>query len=275
MIKLFELNNNTHIPTVGLGTWKSPEEDAYKAVLYALEAGYRHIDTAMIYGNEKAVGKAIKDSKIPREEIFLTTKLWNTDQGYETAKKAIQKSLDDLGVDYVDLYLVHWFKGFDKLDETYKAMEEAYNEGSLKAIGVSNFNVHHLQHLLQTATVKPMVNQIETHIELQNHFLVDFCQSNNIVVEAYAPLMSWKIKDMLQNEIMLNIAQKHNKTVPQIAINWLNSRGIVALPKSVNQDRIISNFQVFDFELDQDDIREITSLNKGNKLFPEFDNITF
>ncbi|MCF7925516.1 MAG: aldo/keto reductase, partial [Candidatus Izimaplasma sp.] len=157
------------MPIIGLGTWKSEPEDAYNAVLTALKAGYRHIDTAAIYGNEESVGRAIKDSKVEREEIFVTTKLWNSDQGYDKALKAIQTSLDKLGLDYVDLYLIHWFKGYDKMKETYKAMQEMVDAGKIKSIGVSNYNIHHLMHLLDYARIKPAVNQVETHISLQNH----------------------------------------------------------------------------------------------------------
>ena len=274
-MQTLKLVNGVEIPVVGLGTWQSKKNEAYEAVKSALKAGYRHIDTAAIYGNEVEVGKAIIDSKIPRNEIFVTTKLWNSDQGYESTKKAIDKSLKDLQLEYVDLYLIHWFKGYDKGLSSWKAIEEAYADGKLRSIGVSNHNVHHLMNLIKNSKVPPMVNQMETHIELQNEFLRDYCEQNNIILEAYAPLMSWKVKELLENEAMLKIANNHNKTVPQVAINWLNTRGIVALPKSVNESRIIANFDVFDFELSKDELEEIKSLNKGNKLFPEFDNVPF
>lgn len=271
----FKLNNGTEIPAVGLGTWKSSSEDAYSAVLSALKAGYRHIDTAMIYKNEEAIGKAIKDSKIPREELFITTKLWNTDQGYETTLKAFNLSLEKLGLEYVDLYLIHWFKGYDKSLSTWKAMEEIYNSGRAKAIGVSNHNVHHIENILNNCNVQPMVNQVETNIQLQNHFLQEYCESKGILLQAYAPLMSWKIGEMLENEVMLDIAKKYNKTVPQIAIRWLMDRGVIVIPKSVNSERIAQNFNVFDFELNKEDMALIKTLNKGVKMFPEMDNITF
>lgn len=274
-MKTIKLRNNVEIPAVGLGTWKSTKQDAYNAVKWALEAGYRHIDSAAIYGNEVEVGKAIKDSKVKREEIFITSKLWNSEQGYETTKAAIEKSLKDLDVEYIDLYLIHWFKGYEKGIQSWKAIEEAYEEGKFKAIGVSNHNVHHLMNLINNSKIPPMVNQVETHIELQNEFLRQFCEENGIVLEAYAPLMSWKVKDLLENETLQRIASKHQKTVPQIAIGWLNKRGIVALPKSINKERITSNFDVFDFDLDEKDMEEIMQCNKGNKLFPEFDNVTF
>lgn len=271
----FELNNGVRIPAVGLGTWKSSSNDAYQATLYALKAGYRHIDTAMIYRNEVEVGRAINDSNINREDVFITSKVWNSDQGYEETIKACNESLKNLKVDYLDLYLIHWFKGYEKQLETYRALETLYKEGKVKAIGVSNHNIHHLQNLLDHCEVPPMVNQVETHIGLQNHFLQQFCVENNIQMEAYAPLMSWRIQDMLSNEDMITIAKKHNKTVPQIAIRWHIQRGIVALPKSINQNRIESNFEVFDFDLDKSDMALIRKQNKGTKLFPEFDNVDY
>lgn len=274
MIK-FKLNNNTEIPAVGLGTWKSSSEDAYTAVLEAIKAGYRHIDTAAVYKNEEAVGKAIKDSGVPREELFITTKVWNTDQGYDNTLKAFEESMSKLNIGYFDLYLIHWFKGYESSLDTYMALETLYKKGLVKAIGVSNYSIHHLMYLLEHATVVPTVNQVETHISLQNHGLQEFCIKNNIQLEAYAPLMSWKINEMLENEIMIKIANKHNKTVPQVAIRWLIQRNIVAIPKSVNKNRIIANYDVFDFELDTEDMKEIRSLNKGMKMFPEMDNIDF
>ncbi len=269
------LSNNTVIPAIGLGTWKSSSEDAYNAVLNALEAGYRHIDTAMIYGNEEAIGKAIKDSKIPREQLFVTTKLWNTDQGYETALKAFDLSLSKLGLEYVDLYLIHWFKGYEKQMASWKALETIYKSGKAKSIGVSNHNVHHIENILKNCEIKPMVNQVETHITLQNVFLHEFCESNGIVLEAYAPLMSWMIPDLLKNETMITLAEKHDKTVPQIALRWLNQRGIVAIPKSVNKDRIAQNIDLFDFELSKEDMDLLFTLNTGKKLFTDMDNVPY
>lgn len=275
ILKKVTLNNGIKMPILGLGTWKSEPEDAYNAVLTALKTGYRHIDTAAIYGNEEAVGRAIKDSSVPREEIFITTKLWNTDQGYESAHKAIDTSLEKLGLGYVDLYLIHWFKGYDKMKETYRAMQEMVEQGKVKAIGVSNFNVHHIMHLLDFADMKPAVNQVETHISLQNHFLQDYCENNDIRLEAYAPLMSFEIETMLSNETMQEIAAKYDKSVPQIAIRWLIQRGIIAIPKSVTPSHIKSNFNVFDFQLSDKDIKDINGLNRGKKFFTEFDNVPY
>lgn len=269
------MRNGVEIPIIGLGTWKSNNEDAYLATKNALVVGYRHIDTASIYGNEEGVGKAIRESNIPRSEIFVTSKLWNTDQGYESTKKAFALSLQKLGLEYIDLYLIHWFKGHEKGLESWRAMEELYQEGKIKAIGVSNHNVHHLMYLLEHANVKPMVNQVETHIELQNEYLLDYCTKNQIVLEAYAPFMSWRVNELLANETLLNIAKYHQKTVTQVTLRWLNQRGIVALPKSVNPTRIEENFMVFDFELTDEQMKQIEGLNKGRKMFPEFDNVTY
>lgn len=271
----FKLNNGIEIPAVGLGTWQSKSEDAYNAVLEAIKAGYRHIDTAAIYGNEEEVGRAIKDSGVKRSELFITTKVWNSDQGYDEALKAFELSMEKLDIEYFDLYLIHWFKGYEKALDTYMALEKLYKEGKVKAIGVANFNVHHIMYLLEHATVVPAINQVETHITLQNHFLQEYCESKGILLEAYAPLMSWKISDMLQDETMISIASKHNKTVPQVAIRWLVQRGIVAIPKSINKNRIISNYDIYDFELDSEDMSQIRKLNTGRKLFREFDNIDF
>jgi diketogulonate reductase-like aldo/keto reductase len=274
-MKKQKLNNDVLMPIIGLGTFRSKEEDAYNAVLSALKAGYRHIDTAAVYQNEEAVGRAIKDSGLKRKDLFITTKLWNTDQGYATTIKAFNQSLIRLGLDYVDLYLVHWFKGYENLKETWKAFETLYEMGKAKAIGVSNFNVHHIDYLLKHSKVKPMVNQVETHIHLQNQFLQDYCTKQGIQLEAYAPLMSQHISDLLEDETMNKIAKKYNKTVPQVAIKWLTQRDIVVIPKSVNPKRILENFDIFDFTLTDEDMDEIKALNRGRKLFPEYDNVMF
>lgn len=270
-----KLNNNKNMPIIGLGTFRSEPKDAYNAVKTALNNGYTHIDTAAIYGNEDAVGNAIKDSNLSREKLFVTTKVWNSDQGYKNTIKAFNESLTKLGLEYVDLYLIHWFKGYDLALDTWRAMEDLYKQGKIKAIGVSNFNIHHLQYILDNCEIKPMVNQVETHIYLQNHFLQKFCVDNGIQLEAYAPLMSSHIKELLENETMIKIAKKHNKSIAQIAIKWLTERNIVVIPKSVTPSRIIENIDIFDFNLDNDDMKEIRKLNQGRKYFPEFDNIEF
>jgi diketogulonate reductase-like aldo/keto reductase len=270
-----KLNNNYEMPIIGLGTFRSKENDAYNAVKVALESGYRHIDTALIYGNEKEVGRAIKDSQIPREELFITTKLWNTDQGFDKTIKAFNQSLENLGLEYIDLYLIHWFKGYDNALETYRAFEKLYEEGKIKAIGVSNYNVHHLMYLLEHASIPPMVNQVETHVTLQNHFLHDYCKEHDIQLEAYAPLMSKNINELLENKTLEKVAKKHHKSIPQIAIRWLIERDIVVIPKSINPNRIKQNFDVFDFSLDEEDMKEIRTVNTGKKIFTEFDNVDY
>ncbi len=269
------LNNDKAMPIIGLGTFRSESEDAYKAVLAALKAGYRHIDTASIYGNEEAVGRAIKDSGIAREKIFVTTKVWNSEQGYDSTIKSVNDSLTRLDMEYIDLVLIHWFKGYDKALSTYQALEEMYRNGKVKAIGASNYNIHHLQYLLANAEITPMVNQVETHIVLQNHFLHDFCKEHGIQMEAYAPLMSHHIKELLENETLQKIGKKYQKSVPQIAIRWLIEREIVVIPKSITPKRIIENFDVFDFSLTADDMKEIRKLNRGRKFFTEYDNVDY
>ncbi len=263
------------MPIIGLGTFRSASEDAYNAVIAAIKAGYRHIDTAAIYGNEESVGKGIKDSGIDRSELFVTTKVWNTEQGYEKTIKAFNESLAKLGLEYIDLYLIHWFKGYESALSTYKALEELYHQGKIKAIGVSNFNIHHLQYLLDNVEVKPMVNQVETHVFLQNHFLNDFCKANGIQLEAYAPLTSKAVDELLENETLKNIAKKHNKSVVQVNLRWFVERGIVVIPKSITPKRIQDNFNIFDFSLDTEDMSEIRKLNRGKKFFPEFDNVDY
>lgn len=269
------LNNKVAIPIIGLGTWQSKPNEVYDAVLHALNAGYRHIDTAAIYGNEEEIGKAIKDSNVPREELFITTKLWNTDQGYESALKAFDLSLEKLQLDYVDLYLIHWFKGYEKQLASWKALEEIYKSGRAKAIGVSNHNVHHIENILKNCEIKPMVNQVETHVTLQNWFLQEYCESVGVKLEAYAPMMSWKISDLLEKEELITLAKKYDKTVPQIALRFLVERGIVVIPKSVKKDRIEQNFDIFDFTLSKEDFDTIKGLNTGKKLFTDMDNVPY
>ncbi len=270
-----KLNNGQEINQIALGTFRSQKDDAYKSVLYALKAGYRHIDTASIYGNEEEVGRAIKDSDVPREEIFVTTKIWNSDQGYEEAKNAFQKSLDRLGMAYVDMLLIHWPKSYEKTRATWKAMEELYDKGLVKAIGVSNFKIHDIENLLEVAKVTPAVNQIECHIGLQNHRIKEYMDQHGMLIEAYAPLMSNNIKMLLENEDMQKIADKHSATIPQIAIAWLLQRGIIVLPKSVKEERVISNFKATEYTLDDEDMAIIRKMNNAQRLFPDSDNIDF
>lgn len=260
----YMLSNGVTIPCVGFGTWQTPDgEVAVKSVLTALEAGYRHIDTAAAYKNEASVGEAIIASGIDRREIFVTSKLWNKERGYETAKAAFEKTLGALKLDYLDLYLIHWpanAKQFDNWDEinleTWRAMTELYKEGKIKAIGVSNFLPHHLESLMKTE-VKPMVNQIEFHPGFMQEETVGYCKKNGILVEAWSPLGCGR---MLTNETLLAIATKYNKSVAQLCIRWCLQNGTLPLPKSVTTSRIIENAELFDFVISDEDMATINSM---------------
>ena len=274
-MKNIVLNNGVSIPVIGLGTFRAKENEAYDAVFHALKVGYRHIDTAMIYQNEAEVGKAIKDSKIPREELFITSKLWNTDQGYEEALKAYQKSCEELGLDYLDLYLIHWPKSYEKSAASWKALETLYKEGKVKAIGVSNFNFHHLEHLFETAEITPAVNQIENHLYVQNQKLYDFCMENGIYLEGFAPLMSHEIHRLIENEVLIEMAKSKKCTIAQIALKYQIDRDIIIIPKSSNPKRIEENIDVFDISFTEEEFEILKKLNNGRKFFPDPDNIAF
>lgn len=244
------------MPIIGLGTWESKDGDeAYNAVKWALEIGYRHIDTAAIYGNEESVGRAIKDSKIPREEIFLTTKLWNED--HERVEEAFNESLKKLQVDYVDLYLIHW--PVPERKETWKLFEKLNKEGKAKSIGVSNFTIRHLEGFLPECKIKPAVNQVEFSPFLYQKDLWEFCKKHDIVLEAYSPLSRGK---KLDNETVGEIAKKYGKTPAQIIIRWHIDKNIVVIPKSVTKERIESNSQL-DFALDPEDVEKLDNLNEN------------
>lgn len=256
------LNNNLEIPVLGLGVWQIPEGDeTYNAVKYALEAGYRHIDTAKIYGNERSVGKAVRESGIPREDIFITTKLWNADHGYEATIDACEASLDQLGLDYIDLYLIHWPVKELRL-ESWKAMEALHLEGKCRSIGVSNFMVRHLEELLENCQVVPAVNQIELSPYNYRSRLdvVEFCRRSNIALEAYSPLT----RGRKLNDIRLgDIAERYDKTPAQILIRWAIDHNLIVLPKSKNERRIIENSDVFDFSISETDMAELDSFDQN------------
>lgn len=274
------LNNGIKIPKIGFGTWQAKDgEEAYSSCLNALKAGYRHIDTAFIYGNEESVGKAIKDSKIPRNQLFITTKLWNDVRGYEETKKAIEKSLESLGLDYIDLYLIHWpnpvkyRQNYIKMNqEAWRAMEEMYHLGKIKAIGVSNFLVHHLDELLETAKVIPAVNQIKLYPGLNQEEVVDYCMKKNILLEAYSPFGTGKIFEVQKLQEM---AIKYNKSVAQICIRYSLQKGFLPLPKSVTPSRIIDNLNVFDFILSDEDMEILNTLPNYVGPLKDIDNINY
>ena len=255
------LNNGVKIPVIGLGVYQSPPGGITKqAILDAFEAGYRHVDTARIYGNERDVGQAIAESGIPRKDIFVTTKLWNADQGYESTLDACEISLGKMALEYVDLYLMHWpVEG--RRQESWTAMEELLAKGMCRSIGVSNFMVHHLEGLLEKAQVVPAVNQIEMspYNYLQRKETLDLCHSTGIVIEAYSPLTKGK---KLKDPRLVELAAKYGKSTAQLLIRWSLEKQFVALPKSVNRDRIIENANVFDFSISEEDMDTMDTFNE-------------
>lgn len=257
------LNNSTKMPWVGFGTWRLHDgEETYQAVRYAIDSGYSSFDTAMIYGNEKSLGRAIKDSGIPRDQLFITTKLWNEDIRKQNALKAIDHSLENLQLDYVDLYLVHWaIEG--RYITVWNDMEEIYHSGKAKAIGVSNYMIEHLENLLTDAQITPAVNQVEFHPRLQQPSLQNFCKDHKIQLEAWSPLMKGRTLD---HPIIQKIAKKHQKTPAQVLIRWDFQKEVITIPKSGNQKHIIENIDVFDFELDANDMKDIKSMDKNKRV---------
>lgn len=266
-----KLNNGVDIPWLGLGVFKSPPgKETEQAVRWALEIGYRHIDTAAFYENEADVGRALRDSGIPREKVFITTKVWNSDQGYERTLAAFDRSRKNLGLDVVDLYLVHWpIKG--KYRDTWKALEKLLAEGKARAIGVSNFLAHHLEDLMKSSSVIPAVNQVEFHPLLVQEELLGFDTRARICHEAWAPLGRARNFD---NPVIADIAQKYGRTPAQIILRWDIELGVVAIPKSVHRERILENSRIFDFELAREDVVRITALDKGTRLGPHPDDMS-
>lgn len=260
----YKLNTGTSMPAIGFGTWQIfPNGRARQATQRALEAGYRLIDTARIYGNEHGVGQAINSSKIPRADIFLTTKLWNLSQGYDKALRAFDNSLRRLDMDYVDLYLVHWPVSGKRLD-SWRALVEIQASGRAEAIGVSNFTVQHLTELMEHSKVVPAVNQVEFHPFLYKEQieLLEFCAKHGIVVEAYSPLAHGKKTD---ERVLPPIAQAHGKSSSQVILRWCLQHGTVPLPKSTNPDHIKENLDIFDFELSAEEMRAIDDLSDGTR----------
>lgn len=265
------LSNGVKMPILGLGTFKVKDGiETVESVKAALQMGYRHIDTAAIYGNEEGVGQGIKESGVQREEIFLVSKVWNTDQGYESTLKAFETSLAKLGTTYLDLYLIHWPKALNI--ETWKALEELYKSGRIRAIGVSNFKEHHLKAVVEEAEIVPMVNQVEFHPQLAQPELHAYCKEHNIQLEGWGPLMQGKIFEV---PMMQELADKYGKTIAQIALRWHIQMGVVAIPKSIKASRIASNAEIFDFEITKEDMDRIALLNTGERIGPDPDHITF
>jgi diketogulonate reductase-like aldo/keto reductase len=254
-----KLNNGIQIPRLGLGVYQIPPgKSTVKAVKYALEIGYKHIDTAMIYGNESDVGRALKDSSVKREDIFITTKVWNSDQGYDSTLKAFESSLKRLGLSYVDLYLIHWpIQG--KIINTWKAMIKILNSGKVNAIGVSNYSINELKETIISSNIVPAINQVEFHPFLYQKDLLRFCMNNSIYPEAYSPLTRGK---RLDDPNVVRIAKGYDKTPAQILVRWSLQHDLVVIPKSNHEKRILENSQVFDFNIKQKDMEILDSLNE-------------
>jgi len=253
------MNDGHKIPVVGLGTWKSePGDSTYNAVLASINAGYRHIDTARAYDNESDVGKAVNDAGVSREDLFITTKLWNKDQGYQTALEACEKSLARLDCGYIDLYLIHWPLK-DLRNDSWRAFIELQEKGICKSIGVSNFTIDNLKELEAKYGVLPAINQVEFHPYHYQKELLDYCNSKNIIIEAYSPLVHAKRMDESR---LVAISEELGKTPAQVLIRWAMQRGMVVLPKSVNENRIIENFTVFDFEMSDSIMKRLDDLDE-------------
>lgn len=260
---------------MGLGVWQAAEgEEVETAVVSALRNGYRLIDTAAIYGNEVGVGRAMKASRVPREEIFLTTKLWNAHHAYDDALRAFDESLSKLGCGYIDLYLIHWPLPMEgKFTQAWKALEKLYNEKRVKAIGVSNFKPHHLDELLREAQTVPSVDQIELHPMLQQLETRAYCQEKGIAIESYSPLM--RGGEVIEDPLIVDMAQKHGKTAAQVVLRWHVQSGFIVIPKSVNPKRIQENVALFDFELSQEEMEAIAGLEAGRRLGADPDTADF
>ncbi|MDR2526537.1 MAG: aldo/keto reductase [Rickettsiales bacterium] len=264
--KYITLNNGVKIPQIGFGTWRVPDgKTVIDSVGIALQSGYRHIDTASHYGNETGVGVAIKESGISRDELFITTKLWTSGRDYDVVLREFDDSIEKLGLEYIDLYLIHWpcivYEDLKELNfnaNIWKAFEKLYNDGKAKSIGISNFLVKHLQPLLDNANIIPSVNQLELHPEHQQREIVEFCKKHNIHCEAWSPLMNGKDLD---NTILLQVAKKYNKNVGQILLRWSIQKGFIPLSKSTTPDRIKTNLDIFDFNITDEDMNMIDTLD--------------
>jgi len=268
-----KLNNDIMIPQLGLGVYKAHEgREVQETVRAALEVGYRSIDTAALYGNEHGVGLALSESDVARSDVFITTKVWNADQGYDSTLKAFDVSMHRLGVDYVDLYLVHWpvARHFKK---TWQALERLYDQKVVRAIGVSNFQTHHLDELLADANVVPAVNQVELHPHLSQVELRRYCADKDIAVESWSPLMHGG--EVLRDATVLQLAEQHGKTPAQIVLRWHIQHGLIAIPKTVTPERLRENIEIFDFELSSSDMQSIDQLNQDKRIGSDPDNFDF
>lgn len=272
IIDTTQLNNGVKMPWLGIGTWQVfDQNEAAKIVKMAIDAGYRSIDTAAGYRNEEGVGKGIRESGIPRSELFITTKVQNSDQGYESTLRAFEESRKKLGLDYIDLYLVHWpVKG--KYIDTWKAVEKLYREGLIRAAGVSNFQIHHLKDLFENSSLVPAVNQVEYHPHLTQLELKPFCKEHGIQLEAWSPLMQG---NFINIPLLKELANKYGKTPAQIVLRWDLQNEVVTIPKSVKENRIKENADIFDFELSKDDVNAISALNLNKRYGPDPDNFDF
>lgn len=269
-IRSITLPNGVAMPLIGLGTYKSEGMDAYHAVLSALASGYRLIDTAKLYGNESLIGDALIDSKIKREEVFITTKVWTSDFGYENTKQAVLNSLKLLKLEYLDLVLLHWPKSDDLNLSSWKALEDLYYLGKIRAIGVSNYLVHHLEHLWEDCRVYPMINQIELHPLLQQPVIREWCSKHNVAIHSYGPLAKGNVFTI---DILKQLADKYQTSVPALIVRWGYQQDIVMIPKSVQIDRIKENIDIFKFEISEDDMKLIRSCNRAKRFYSDPDNI--
>ncbi len=276
MSNIVKLNNGLEMPVIGLGVFQVEDgQVVIDSVKAAIRNGYRSIDTAAIYQNEEGVGQgireALEENGLKREDLFITSKVWNADLGYQSTIDAFELSLKKLGLDYLDLYLIHWpVEG--KYVESWKALETLYKNGKVKAIGMSNFQIHHLKEVMANAEIMPMINQVELHPMLSQAELREFLKENSIQVEAWAPLMQGQL---FENETLLQIAKKHNKSIAQVVLRWHLQNGVVIIPKSIKEHRIQENANIFDFELTEEDMNQINSLNQNHRVGPDPDNFDF
>jgi diketogulonate reductase-like aldo/keto reductase len=272
MVKSVKLNNGVEMPMVGLGLWRAEGDDTPRSVRWAIEAGYRHLDGAKAYSNEKGVGEGIRQAGIKREELFVTTKLWNSDMRRGTQIEGFEKSLKDMKLDYVDLYLIHW--PVENFSASWKVLEDIYKSGRARAIGVCNFQTHHLEELFKTAKIIPAINQFECHPLLSQKPLIDYCVSKGISCEAYSPL-GGEGSSLHSNPVLIKIAEAKGKSPAQIMLRWNIERGLIVIPKSIKKERIKANIELFDFDLSTDEVIAIDGINKDQRFCADPDNFNF